>query len=92
MSLFFYVIIYFTNGFAVFTKQHWSTPNFIFAYFSFALFLVTYLGYKIIRRPAMLPLSDVPLHAGRTESDTDDGFTEPEPKTKVQRFNRWLWG
>ncbi|RMZ89212.1 hypothetical protein DV736_g3561, partial [Chaetothyriales sp. CBS 134916] len=92
VSLFFYVIIYFLNGFAVFTTGNWKTANFIFAYFSFAIFIVAYVGYKVIKRPTMVKLSDVPLTAGRTAADMDDGYVEPEPVTKYQKFNRWLWG
>ncbi|EHY53315.1 putative proline-specific permease put4 [Exophiala dermatitidis] len=92
VSLFFYLIIFFTNGFSVFTKGNWSTANFIFAYFSFGLFLVTYVGYKLIKRPRMSPLKAVPLHAGRHELDMDDGYVEKEPVTALQKFNRWLWG
>ncbi|WWD07011.1 hypothetical protein V865_005108 [Kwoniella europaea PYCC6329] len=92
VSLFFYALIFITNGFAVFTKGNWSVANFIFAYFSFALFLVALIGYKVIKRPAMANLREVPLNAGRTELDMDDGRAEPEPKTRSQKFNRWLWG
>ncbi|WVW79626.1 hypothetical protein I302_101595 [Kwoniella bestiolae CBS 10118] len=91
-SLFFYTIIFFTNGFAVFTKGHWSIANFIFAYFSFAIFFVALIGYKLFKRPAMAPLSEVPLYAGRTDLDIDDDRVESEPVTKLQKFNRWLWG
>ncbi|KAJ3522549.1 hypothetical protein NM208_g12808 [Fusarium decemcellulare] len=92
ISLFFYVIIFFTNGFVVFTRGNWKISTFLFAYFPFALFVVTFLGYKVIKRPRMVPLHDVPLHAGRTEVDMDDGYVEAEPTTKFQKFNRWLWG
>ncbi|KIW88556.1 uncharacterized protein Z519_10602 [Cladophialophora bantiana CBS 173.52] len=92
VSLFFYLIIFFTNGFAVFTKGNWSTANFIFAYFSFALFVVIYVGYKVIKRPHTEPPKEVPLYAGRTEVDMDDGYVEPEPTTRLGKFNRWLWG
>ncbi|KAF4459316.1 AAT family amino acid transporter [Fusarium albosuccineum] len=92
VSLFFYIIIFFTNGFVVFTKGNWKISAFLFAYFPFALFVITFLGYKVIKRPRMVPLHEVPLHAGRTEVDMDDGYVEAEPTTKFQKFNRWLWG
>ena len=92
VSLAFYLVIYFTNGFAVFTKGRWSVANFVFAYFSLALFLVTYVGYKLFRRPNMSPLTQVPLRAGRQAMDMDDEFVEPVPHTKLGKFNRWLWG
>lgn len=92
VSLFFYGIIFLTNGFAVFTRGRWSPASFIFAYFSFGLFIVTYVGYKLIMRPPMVPLKQVPLYAGRTALDMDDDYKEPEPVTRAQKFNRWLWG
>ncbi|RSL71331.1 hypothetical protein CEP53_001577 [Fusarium sp. AF-6] len=92
VSLFFYLIIFFTNGFVAFTTGNWSISKFLFAYFPFVVFIVTYGGYKLIKRPTMLPLHEVPLHAGRTDAHMDDGFVEPEPVTWYQKFNRWLWG
>ncbi|EXJ86914.1 hypothetical protein A1O3_03868 [Capronia epimyces CBS 606.96] len=92
VSLICYLTIYITNGFAVFTDGNWSIADFIFAYFSLGLFLVTYLGYKLFKRPGMIRLADVPLHAGRTDTDMDDGYVEAEPRTKIERFARWLWG
>ncbi|CAG9988777.1 unnamed protein product [Clonostachys byssicola] len=91
-SLVFYCIIFITNGFAVFAKGNWDTSKFIFAYFALAVFLVTYLGYKILRKAPMFRLEDVPLYAGRHEEDMDDGYVEPEPTTGFEKFNRWLWG
>lgn len=91
VSLFFYILIYFTNGFAVFTNGNWSIADFIFAYFSFAFFLVVYLCYKVFGKARMVPLTEVPLFAGRTSRDIDDEYKEPEPTTAFQKFNRWLW-
>ncbi|KAH7230011.1 AAT family amino acid transporter [Fusarium solani] len=92
VSLFFYIIIFFTNGFAVFTTGNWSISKFLFAYFPFVVFIVTYGGYKLIKRPGMVPLHEVPLHAGRTDAHMDDCYVEPEPVTWYEKFNRWLWG
>lgn len=92
ISLFFYIIIYFTNGFAVFTENRWSTASFIFAYLSFAIFLFAYVGYKLVKRPKWTPLRDVPLFAGRAATDIQDDWTEKDPTTKLGKFGRWLWG
>lgn len=92
ISLAFYIVLYLTNGFAVFTKGNWSISSFIFAYFSLVIFLAAYLGYKLWSRTPMVALADVPLYAGRSAEDMDDGFAEPEPTTKLQKLNRWLWG
>ncbi|PTU18388.1 hypothetical protein P175DRAFT_0552208 [Aspergillus ochraceoroseus IBT 24754] len=92
ISLVFYIIIFFTNGWVVFTKGNWAISSFIFAYFPLTMFIVTYAGYKLIMRPVMAPLHEVPLYAGRSMADIDDGYAEPEPNTKWQKVNRWLWG
>lgn len=92
VSLFFYLVIFFTNGFAVFINGEWSTADFIFAYFSLVVFLVAYVGYKLVKRPKMTSLAKVPLMAGRIASDLDDGYVEEEPHTVLGKFNRWLWG
>lgn len=88
----FYIIIYFTNGFAVFTTGRWKIADFIFAYLSLVIFLVAFLGYKLIVRPTMVQAKDVPLYAGRTAGDIEDEYITPEAKTAPQKFNKWLWG
>ena len=92
ISLLFYVIIFFTNGFVVFTKGNWKTSSFLSSYFPFALFIGDFLGYKLIKRPHMTALHEVQLNAGRTDLDMDDGFVEKIPTTVFAKFNRWLWG
>ncbi|WVQ72873.1 hypothetical protein IAR50_002434 [Cryptococcus sp. DSM 104548] len=88
-----YIVIYLTNGFAVFMKGNWSISNFIFAYASLAFFLVPWVGYKIVRRGWLTPLDKVDLYAGRTKEQfkfNDD--VEVDAVTKGQKFNRWFWG
>ncbi|ODN95773.1 hypothetical protein L198_04391 [Cryptococcus wingfieldii CBS 7118] len=93
VSLFCYIVIYLTNGFAVFLKGNWSTSNFIFAYASLLFFLVPWVGYKIVRRGWLTPLEEVDLYAGRTKEQLDSNDdVEMEPVTKGQKFNKWLWG
>ncbi|WVQ81089.1 hypothetical protein IAT38_003211 [Cryptococcus sp. DSM 104549] len=92
ISLFCYVVLWLTNGFAVFVGDNWNVTDFLFAYFSFAVFAVPLIGYAVYKRTWLVPLAEVQLMAGKTEEDLDDGWTEPEPKTKGQKFNRWLWG
>ncbi|KAH0279542.1 AAT family amino acid transporter, partial [Aureobasidium melanogenum] len=91
-SAFLYGIIVLTNGFEVFIHGHWSISNFILAYFALALFVVALGGWKLIKRTRMRPLDKVDLMAGRCAEDWEDEVAEPEPNTRVGRFNRWLWG
>ncbi|TYJ53669.1 hypothetical protein B9479_005695 [Cryptococcus floricola] len=92
-TLFSYIVIYLTNGFAVFIKGNWSISNFIFAYASLLFFLVPWVGYKIVRRGWLTPLAEVELYAGRAKEQLDfDDDVEMEPVTKGQKLNKWLWG
>lgn len=86
------IVVNLINGFKVFTRGNWSVANFVFAWFSGFLFIAAYLGYRSLEPPSMPPLEQVALHAGRKPADIDDGYTEPEPRTRLQKFNRWFGG
>lgn len=95
VSVFFYTIIYLTNAFKVFTTDNWSVADFIFGYFSLALFVGCYVGYKLIKRPHMGRSIDVDLMASKYATDLDDinaGLNDPPPTTRLQKINHWLWG
>lgn len=91
-SAFLYGLIVLTNGFEVFIHGEWSISDFIFAYFALALFVVALAGFKLVRRPKLASLAQVCLMAGRNASIYEDSTPEPEPNTRVGRFDRWLWG
>ncbi|KAI0972672.1 arginine transporter [Xylaria arbuscula] len=62
-GLFFCVLILLTNGFTVFIK--WSTSDFFAAYVSLILFIVLYLGHKVVFRTRLVNLADVDLDRDR---------------------------
>jgi amino acid transporter len=64
-GLFFNVLIIITNGFTVFIE--WSTSDFFTCYISVLLFLVLYIGHKIVFRTKVVPLSEVDIVKGRLE-------------------------
>lgn len=65
-GLFFNVLILITNGFTVF--MDWNTSDFFACYVSVILFVVLYVGHKIVFRTKVVPLADVDIATGRTES------------------------
>ncbi|KAF4119352.1 hypothetical protein GMORB2_4871 [Geosmithia morbida] len=64
-GLFFNVLIVITNGFAVF--MDWNTTDFFTAYISVILFVVLFVGHKIIFRTKSIPLAEVDIDSGRSE-------------------------
>ncbi|KAK5624332.1 hypothetical protein RRF57_000050 [Xylaria bambusicola] len=65
-GLFFCVLISITNGFTVFIK--WSTSNFFAAYISLILFVVLYLGHKIVFRTRFVKLAEIDLERDRART------------------------
>lgn len=62
-GLFFCVLILLTNGFTVFIR--WSTSNFFAAYVSVILFIVLYVGHKVLLRTKFVALADIDLERDR---------------------------
>ncbi|KAK8003622.1 subtilase [Apiospora arundinis] len=62
-GLFFCVLILLTNGFTAFIN--WSTSDFFAAYISLILFIVLFVGHKVIMRTKPVKLADVDLMTGR---------------------------
>lgn len=59
------VIIF--NGFQVFIKGEWNVNTFITAYICLPIFLVLYVGYKVIVRPKFVRVEDMDFTTGRRE-------------------------
>ncbi|TWU75738.1 hypothetical protein ED733_000810 [Metarhizium rileyi] len=64
-GLFFNLLILFTSGFTVFIK--WNTSEFFVNYVSILLFLVLYVGHKIVFRTKIAKIEDIDLSMGRVE-------------------------
>lgn len=64
-GLFFCILILLTNGFTVFID--WSTSGFFTAYISLILFVVLYVGHKLVFRTKFVKLADVDLTRGRID-------------------------
>ncbi|KAI1352910.1 arginine transporter [Xylaria sp. FL0043] len=62
-GLFFCVLILLTNGFTVFIQ--WSTSDFFAAYISLILFIVLYVGHKVVFRTRFVNSADIDLERDR---------------------------
>jgi amino acid transporter len=61
-GIFFSILILITSGFTVFID--WNTSDFFACYISVILFLVLYIGHKLIFRTKIVPLAQVDLAKG----------------------------
>lgn len=62
-GIFFCVLITITNGFTVFIQ--WSTSDFFAAYISLILFVVLYIGHKVVFRTRFVKLAEIDLERDR---------------------------
>ena len=85
-GLFFNVLIILTQGFTAFIP--WNTSNFFVAYVSVILFVVLYVGHKIVTRSRIVKLSDVDIHSGCIELD-ETTWSITEPTSIWGKF--WVW-
>ncbi|PTB75645.1 hypothetical protein M440DRAFT_1422771, partial [Trichoderma longibrachiatum ATCC 18648] len=63
-GFFFNVLILLTNGFTVFID--WDTSTFFACYVSVMLFIVLYVGHKLVYRTKIIPVSEVDISKGRS--------------------------
>ncbi|KAI0482416.1 amino acid permease/ SLC12A domain-containing protein [Xylariaceae sp. FL0804] len=64
-GLFFCVLILLTNGFTAFIA--WSTADFFAAYASLILFVLLYVGHKLVCRTSIVPIAEVDLDTDRVK-------------------------
>ena len=82
----FNTIIILTQGFTSFMP--WNTSDFFVAYISLILFVVMYVGHKLVYRQPFVKPIEADLDSGRKEID-DMFFEEVEPTTMWGKF--WAW-
>ena len=83
----FNVIIILTQGFTSFMP--WNTSNFFVAYISLILFVVFYVGHKVLFRTRFVRPEEADLDAGRREIE-EHFFEEVVPTTIWAKFWAWL--
>lgn len=91
-GLFFNVLIILTQGFTSWIPA-FDVQSFFINYLSLILFVVLYLGHKIICRPAFVKPLEADLDTGRTSFENETWETnEPKPTTWYQTLWRWIGG
>jgi amino acid transporter len=80
-GLFFNILIILTQGFTAFIP--WNTTNFFIAYVSVILFIVMYVGHKIIMRTKFV---------GSLEADIDTGCINHDETTWSIEVPTTIWG
>lgn len=89
-GLFFNCLIILTQGFTAFIGG-FSVQNFFMDYLSLILFVVLYVGHKVIYRPAFVKPIEADLDTGRTTSDSENWETA-EPTTWYGKVWSWISG
>lgn len=85
-GLFFNILIIITQGFTAFIP--WDTENFFIGYISVILFVVLYLGHKIVTRSPFVRAHEADLDSGRAEYD-EMAWDITVPTTAWGKF--WDW-
>jgi amino acid transporter len=88
-TLFIITLLTLTNGFQVFAK--WDVGDFLAAYITIPIFLVLYLGHKLVfRTPWLRNVHDIDVVTGKREMDEFCANDHPPvPKNFLQRV--WFW-
>lgn len=81
-------IIVIFSGFDVFLKGNWSTADFIANYIGIAIYIVPYLGWKVVKRTRIARSSEIDLFSGRF--DPTSVPYEALPTTWWGKFLDWL--
>jgi amino acid transporter len=79
--LFFNILVILTQGFTAFIP--WNTTNFFIAYVSVIIFLVMYMGHKVIMKTAFV---------GPLEADIDTGCINYDETIWSMEAPTTVWG
>lgn len=85
-GLFFNILIIFTQGFTAFIP--WNVQDFFIAYVSLILFVVLYVGHKVIMRTSFVKSRDADIDTGCSMYD-DTNWSITAPTTIWGKF--WAW-
>lgn len=89
-GLFFNVLIILTQGFTSFIPT-FSVESFFISYISLILFVVLYLGHKLIFRPAFVKPLEADLDTGRTAFENEMWETTvAEPTSWKSKLLNWI--
>jgi amino acid transporter len=83
-GLFFNVLIIITQGFTAFLP--WNTTDFFIAYVSLMLFVVLFVGHKLVFKTRLIRLADIDLETDRLDPEEDWEKGVPE-KSRWQKIS-----
>lgn len=89
-GLFWCIVITITQGFTAFIPE-FSVTNFFIAYISLILFVVLYVGHKLIFRPPFVHPLEADIDTGRTTYENETWETTT-PTTWYGKTWRWISG
>jgi amino acid transporter len=89
ISLFIYIVLFFTGGFTTFMRGHWSTATFVSTYFNLPFIVIVYFAYKFWAKTKIIPLAEIPIRPF-IESWHKNPEPEPKPKRGLRKLNI-LW-
>ena len=88
-SLFLFILLLLTSGYSTFITGHWSTETFVSAYFNIPFVLVLYVGYKVVKRTKIVPLTEIPIRPF-LQMARESPEPPSRPKKGLQKLNI-LW-
>lgn len=76
------------QGFTVFLKGNWNVSNFIAAYITVPIFILSYVIWKLVKRTKMIPLAEIDFVTGRRELDEMEAVDHEryKPDSAWKRF------
>jgi len=87
VALGFFVLVLIFNGFDSIAGG-WDTNAFITDYINFPIFLVLYLGWKIVKRTKFVKPAEADIYSGKAALDAVD-WPERLPKNMLEKI--WFW-
>jgi amino acid transporter len=89
--LFIITLLTLTNGFQIFIPANWDVQSFLAAYITIPIFLVLYLGHKIVFRTRFaIPVAEIDVITGKKEMDEMAAQdVERVPKNVWEKI--WYW-
>ena len=85
-GLFIITVVTFFNGFTVFLDDSFTASGFLTAYITIPIFIAFYLGWKIVKRTSIIPISTSPPFP--TPSDPRSGHRPDRRPARARRDGR----
>ncbi|KAH9223562.1 putative dicarboxylic amino acid permease [Leptodontidium sp. 2 PMI_412] len=103
-ALIFSILIAFFKGFALFCwkalgQTRFDTETFVTTYLGFPLYIIMFVGYKLVMKTSIIKSEDVDLYSGKARIDREEQeFLAAElerkgaPETKLEKIYRYTLG